>query len=58
MTTPVSPLSDDELQELDNFMLYEVACDESMTLDTLDGYLYAIAIGPVVKRRKVDTFVT
>jgi uncharacterized protein len=47
MITPFSPLSDDELQELDNFMLYEVACDESMTLDTLDGYLHAIAIGPV-----------
>ena len=47
MITPFSPLSDDELQELDYFMLYEVACDESMTLDTLDGYLHAIAIGPV-----------
>ncbi len=47
MTSPFSPLSDDELQELDNFLLFEVDCDESMTLDTLDGYLHAIAIGPV-----------
>lgn len=27
-------------------MLYVVDNDESMTLDTLDGYLHAIAIGP------------
>ena len=45
MTNPFEPLSDDELQELDNFLLYEVDCDESMTLDMLDGYLHAIAIG-------------
>lgn len=47
MTSLFSPLSDDELQELDNFLLFEVDCDEYMTLDTLDGYLHAIAIGPV-----------
>ena len=47
MTNPFSPLSDDELQELDNFLLFEVECDESMTMDTLDGYLHAIAIGPI-----------
>ena len=47
MTSPFSPLSDDELQELDNFLLFEVECDESMTLDALDGYLHAIAIGPI-----------
>lgn len=46
MTTPFSALSDEELHELDNFLLFEVDCDESMTLDTLDGYLHAIAIGP------------
>ncbi len=28
-------------------MLYEVDCYESMTLDALDGYLHAIAIGPI-----------
>jgi uncharacterized protein len=47
MTNPFSPLSDDELQELDNFLLFEVECDESMTMDALDGYLHAIAIGPI-----------
>ena len=45
-TSPFSPLTEDELKELDNFLLYEVECEESMTSDTLDGYLHAIAIGP------------
>lgn len=40
------PLSDDELQELDEFFLYGVDNDECMTLDILDGYLHAIVIGP------------
>jgi len=46
--TPLAfePLSDEELDELDHFMLHEVDCDEGMTLDMLDGYLHAIAIGP------------
>lgn len=37
MISPFDPLSDTELQELDNFLLYEVDCDESMTMDALDG---------------------
>lgn len=46
--TPLAfePLSDEELDELDHFMLHEVDCGEGMTLDMLDGYLHAIAIGP------------
>ena len=47
MTSPLSPLSDDELQELDNFLLFNVDCDESMTMDMLDGYLHAIVTGPI-----------
>lgn len=43
MTTP---LSEEELDELDNFLLYGVDDDEGMTLEALDGYLHAIAIGP------------
>jgi uncharacterized protein len=41
----IGPLSEAELDELDQFLLY---LDEevSMTLDTLDGFLHAIAIGP------------
>ncbi len=42
----MAPLSDEELEELDQFLLYSVDNDEAMTLDTLDGYLHAIAIGP------------
>jgi len=42
----MTPLSDTELEELDQFLLYGVDNDEAMTLDTLDGYLHAIAIGP------------
>ena len=46
MRDMVIPLSDVELEELDQFLLYGVENDEGMTLDTLDGYLHAIAIGP------------
>lgn len=42
----MAPLSDEELEELDRFLLYGVDNDEAMTLDRLDGYLHAIAIGP------------
>jgi len=46
MVTPFSPLSEDEFKELDDFLLYEVDTEEGMTLDMLDGFLHAIAIGP------------
>lgn len=42
----MAPLNVEELEELDQFLLYDVDNDEGMTLDTLDGYLHAIAIGP------------
>lgn len=42
----MAPLNDEELEELGQFLLYGVENDEGMTLDTLDGYLHAIAIGP------------
>lgn len=42
---PPSPLSDAEVDELDQFLLY-AGIEESMTLDMLDGYLHALAIGP------------
>lgn len=41
----MTPLSDDELGELDAFLL-EQDNDEGMTLDMLDGFLHALAIGP------------
>ena len=39
-------LSDEEIQVLDEFLLSDATSDETMTLDTLDGYLTAIIIGP------------
>jgi uncharacterized protein len=40
------PLSDKEFDDLDNFLLSERCPEGAMTLDTLHGYLTAIAIGP------------
>jgi uncharacterized protein len=39
-------LSDEELEELDQFLLSDARSEETMLLDTLDGYLTAIVIGP------------
>lgn len=39
------PLSDAEVDALDQFLLY-ADVEESMTLDMLDGYLHALAVGP------------
>lgn len=39
------PLSEDEVQELEQLLL-DLDSDESMALEMLDGFLYAIAIGP------------
>lgn len=41
----MAPLNDEELDELEGFLL-ELDTDEGMTLDMLDGFLHAIAIGP------------
>lgn len=41
----MEPLSQEELDELDGLLL-EVDADQGMTLDMLDGFLHAIAIGP------------
>lgn len=47
MKNPFKPLTDYELDELEDFLLYEVDSDEVLLLELLDGYLFAIAIGPV-----------
>ena len=39
-------LSDEELDELDQFLMSDAVSDETMLLDTLDGYLSAIVVGP------------
>jgi uncharacterized protein len=41
----MEPLSDSELDELDQFLL-DLEAEESMTLDMLDGFLHALVIGP------------
>lgn len=41
----IGPLSEEEFEELDQFLLY-LDVEEGMTLDMLDGFLHAIAIGP------------
>ncbi len=46
----MAPLSDEEKEELDQFLASEATSDETMLLDTLDGYLTAIAIGPTSLR--------
>jgi uncharacterized protein len=40
------PLTESEIDELGDFMLYELDADEGMTLEMLDGFLHALAIGP------------
>ncbi len=41
-----TPLSDNEFEELDRFLMSSAVGDEGMTMDALHGYLTAIAIGP------------
>jgi len=43
-----APLSEDELDELEHILLYDIEADEGMTLDMLDGYLHAIVMGPEI----------
>jgi uncharacterized protein len=40
------PLSDKEFDELDRFLLSDKCPDDAMTMDSLHGFLTAIAIGP------------
>ncbi len=40
-------LSDREMDELDNFLMSDATTNEVMLLDCLDGYLTAVASGPV-----------
>lgn len=42
----LKPLSEAEFSELDDLLLHHVDADDAMTLDMLDGFLHAIAIGP------------
>jgi uncharacterized protein len=40
------PLSDKEFKELDQFLLSDRCAEDGMTMDSLHGYLTALAIGP------------
>jgi len=42
----LAPLSDEELDELSQFLESDQVSDETLMIDALDGYLTAIAIGP------------
>ncbi len=47
MSTPdQGPLTDEEIQELDQFLLDAEGIEESMDIATLDGFLTAIVCGP------------
>src|ERR1039458_1854748 len=45
-TLSKGPLTDEELQELDHFLLDAEGIEESMDISTLDGFLTAIVCGP------------
>ncbi|WP_254615560.1 UPF0149 family protein [Cupriavidus basilensis] len=42
----MAPLSDEELDELDQFLIYDATSDTTLMLAGLDGYLTVTAIGP------------
>ncbi len=41
-----SPLSDDEVDELEAFLMEDRDGAEAMMFDTMEGYMHAVAIGP------------
>jgi uncharacterized protein len=47
VTNQLLPLSEDEIEELDDFLMSESTSYETMSIDALDGYLTAIVIGPI-----------
>ena len=52
MTDPFAPLSEEEFEELDHFLLYDVDTEEGMTINTVDGFMHAIAVGPTTVHPK------
>jgi len=43
----VDPITDAEVEELENFLFSDKVPEECMTLSELDGFLTALAVGPV-----------
>jgi uncharacterized protein len=52
MINHFAPLSEDELHELAQFLLYGIDTEEVMMLDMVDGFLHAIAVGPTTVHPK------
>ncbi len=52
MTNPFTPLSEEEFDELDQFLLYDVDTEEVMVADIMDGFMHAIAVGPTTLQPK------
>lgn len=50
---PAPTLSDEEMDELSDFLLSDATSDETMMLDCLDGFLTAIAVAPVMPAASV-----
>ncbi len=48
ISPPPPTLSDDEMDELSNFLLSDSTSDETMMLDCLDGFLTALVAAPVM----------
>lgn len=44
----MAPLSDEELEELGGFLMSAATSDETMMMDSLDGFLTAIVSGPIM----------
>ena len=42
----IDPLTDEELDELDDFLMSDATGEESMDISMLDGFLTALAVGP------------
>lgn len=51
--THFHPLTPEEFDELDEFLLYDVESDDVMTIDMMDGLMHAVAIGPTTLHPKV-----
>lgn len=51
--SPLLTLSDEEMDELGNFLLSDATADETMMPDCLDGYLTAIVTAPVMPATSV-----
>ena len=46
----IAPLLDEEMDELESFLLSDAVSDEAMSLDMLDGFLTALVVGPINMR--------